>query len=337
MPGIVQKWLAITGVCAGRLRMNAAVLGTIIAVLCMAGMPAPAYAAKARAKAVKATPARAAKPAPSRARAPVYARSSSARGLAHEWEPTNAVRTYKKNYLLAYAVSSNPNNLPTSPNPQNQVLVPYAPDYRNVKFQISFKHDLADFQEYGSVWLGYTQLVFWEFYNRSNSMPIRETIYEPELIYSLHPTESSILNFGAVHQSNGESNPRSRSWNRIYIQPEIEFDAGGGRLVVLARWWQRIQEDPLADDNADIVQYLGYREFELRYIEDGGWEVSAISRIRSVQLDIAAPLASWLTLDDSEAHINIHLHYFNGYGESLLDYNQGHVTWGAGVSFPFDN
>lgn len=331
MSGIVQKWHATTSVCAERL----AVFGTIIAMFCMAVMPAPAYAAKA-----KASSARAAKATPSRgvpARAPARARSSSAHGLAHEWEPLNSVRTYKKNYLLAYAVSSNPNNLPTSPNPLNQVLLPYALDYRNTKFQISFKHDLADFQELGSLWLGYTQLVFWELYNKTNSMPIRETIYEPELIYSLHPTESSILNFGAVHQSNGESNPRSRSWNRIYVQPEIEFDAGAGRLVVLARWWQRIQEDPLIDDNADIVRYLGYREFELRYIEDGGWEISAISRIRSTQLDIAAPLASWLTLDDSEAHINVHLHYFNGYGESLLDYNQGHVTWGVGVSFPFDN
>jgi phospholipase A1 len=335
--GIVQKWSVTTSIFgahrAAKLRLEVFALAIIFAILCVAGMPAPAYAAKA--KAVKAAPARASKAAPARRQVHV-ARSSGLVGLAKEWEPSNELKVYKKNYLLAYAYSSQPNNLPTSSNPLGQVLIPYTLDNRDMKFQISLKHDLADFQEYGSLWFGYTQQVFWQFYDRTNSQPIRETSYEPELIYSLRPSDFSILNFGAVHQSNGESNPRSRSWNRVYIQPGMEVGDGGWRVVLLARWWQRVKETLPDDDNPDIVNYLGYREFELRYIEQGGWEVSAISRIHSIQVDVAAPLVSWLMMEDADEHsINVHVQYFNGFGESLLDYNQSHVTWGAGLSLPF--
>lgn len=332
MSATLQNWLLTTRgggkLYAAKPRLGLLALGIMLAIFFAAGMPSQAYAAKAKSS-------KAFKSASARAR---VVQSSSARGLAREWEPANELKSYKKNYLLLYAYSSQPNNLPTSPNPLAQVLTPYALDNRDIKFQISLKHDIADFQEFGSLWLGYTQLVLWQYYNRSRSQPIRETIYEPELIYSLRPSDFSILNFGAVHQSNGESNPRSRSWNRAYIQPGLEIGDDGWRMVLLARWWQRIKEPALADDNSDIVNFLGYREFELRYIEDENWEISVISRIHSTQLDIAAPWSSWLLLDESYEHnINVHLHYFNGFGESLLDYNQSHVTWGVGVSFPFDN
>lgn len=304
----------------------------VAASLVFAGMPAPAYAAKTAAAKPKPRAA-----APAKSRKSSAARSSGGRGLVHEWTPENELKAYKKNYLLLFDFSSDPNNLPTSPNPQNQVLLPSALDIKEAKFQISVKHDLADFQEYGSLWFAYTQRSFWQFYDGARSRPMREHNFEPELIYSLSPTDFSILNMGAVHQSNGESNPRSRSWDRVYIQPGIEVDLGGARVVLLTRWWQRIQEPLLTDDNPDIVNYLGYREFELRYVEDNRWEISAISRINSIQWDIAAPWTSWLGMDDTDEHNgNIHLQYFNGYGESLLDYNQSHVSWGVGLSFPFE-
>lgn len=339
MSATLPKWLLTTRDCgqsyAAKLRLGAFVLGSLIAIFCMAAVPSQAYAAKAKpVKAAKPAPARTVKTAP-RER---VALSSSARGLAREWEPANELKTYKKNYLLLLAFLSQPNNFPTSPNPQNQVLVSNASGLKEVQFQISLKHDLVDFQEYGSLWFAYTQQSFGQFYDSARSRPIRENVYEPEFIYSLRPSDFSILNLGVVHQSNGESNPRSRGWNRVYIQPGLEIGDDGWRMVLLARWWQRIKEPALADDNPDIVNFLGYREFELRYIEDGNWEIAVISRIRSTQLDIAAPWSSWLGLGDSEEHnINVHLHYFNGFGESLLDYNQSHVTWGVGLSFPFDN
>lgn len=275
--------------------------------------------------------------------------AARAHGLAQEWAPNNDPLTvYKQNYLLVYSHTNQTNNSPTSPNPQNQVLTPYPMDNRDMKFQISIKHDLADFHRYGSLWFGYTQLSFWQFYDVANSRPFRENNYEPELIYSLRPNDiirdfklnPSIFNIGLVHQSNGQSNPRSRSWNRVYVQPGIEHNYGGDhRLVLLARWWQRINEDVTTDDNPDINHFLGNGDIELRYSQNSRWEISLLAKSRSIQLDLAAPWTAWrlLTLAaPGEHNTNIHLQYFSGYGESLIDYNHKHETWGVGLSFPFE-
>jgi phospholipase A1 len=269
--------------------------------------------------------------------------------LTQEWTPNNNPLTvYKQNYVLVYSHSTNPNDAPTSTNPQNQVLTPSPLDNRDLKFQLSMKHDLADFNRYGSLWFGYTQLSFWQLYDASNSRPFRENNYEPELIYSIRPNDliapfglfPSIINFGLVHQSNGQSTPRSRSWNRIYAQTGTEHNYGNDRrLVVLLRLWQRIPEASVDDDNPDITNYLGRGDLELRYSQESHWEVSVIAKPRSLQIDLAAPWSAWklLTMASPGAHnTNVHLQYFNGYGESLIDYNQQHETWGVGLSFPFD-
>jgi len=272
-----------------------------------------------------------------------------AKGLIQEWAPNNApLNIYKQNYVLVYANSSAPNYSPTSPNPQNQVLTPVPQDQRDLKFQYSMKHDLADFDRFGSLWFGYTQLSFWQLYDEKNSRPFRENNYEPELIYSVRPNDlftkldinPSIVNIGLLHQSNGQSKPRSRSWNRIYIQPGVEYNYGNDRrLVILARLWKRIPEDLSADDNPDITHYLGNGDLELRYSLNSMWEASILARKHSFQLDLSAAWTAWrlLTLaSPGEHNTNIHLQYFSGYGESLIDYNQKHETWGVGLSFPFD-
>lgn len=270
-------------------------------------------------------------------------------GLFAQWQPVNALLSvYKQNYVLLFARTTQTNTQPSSPNAQNQVLVPAEQDGRDLKFQFSMKHDLVDFERYGGMWFGYTQLSYWQFYDAANSRPFRENNYEPELIYSLRPVDlfsdfrlmPGILNVGLVHQSNGQSNPRSRSWNRVYIQPGIERNYGNSRrLIILVRLWQRIKESAASDDNPDITDYLGYGDVEIRYSLDGKWEATAIARSRSVQLDLAAPWESIRLLmlaAPGEHNTNIHLQYFNGYGESLIDYNHRHTRWGFGMSFPFN-
>ena len=319
-------------------------LGIIMTSCCLAGWQSLAIAAdnnstqaksdKSKTSLSKTAPAKGRKQSSSSS----GSHSSSAQGLAQEWGPTNALMEYKQNYFLAYSHSSQPNDLPTSPNPLNQVQVPLGLQDKEVKFQISLKHILADYQGAGSLWLGYTQLAFWQVYNQSTSQPFREVDYEPELIYSLRPNDASILNFGAVHQSLGQSNPTERSWNRVYVEPGIQFDfSSDERLIVQFRWWTIIQE-PSLSDNPDIGNYQGNREINLRYVQDGGWKVNVMSRIYATQLDIAAPLSVWLlqpAVGINEDHVDIHLQYFNGYGEGLLDYNQSHVRLGIGISFPY--
>jgi phospholipase A1 len=199
---------------------------------------------------------------------------SRAPWLAQEWAPNNdPLNVYKQNYVLVYSQTNPTNDTPTSPNPQNQATNTSPLDNRSLKFQFSIKHDLADFDRYGSLWFGYTQLSFWQFYDAARSRPFRENNYEPEFIYSIRPNDliaptgifPSVINFGLVHQSNGQSNPMSRSWNRMYVQTGTEHNYGSDhRLVVLLRLWHRIDEDALTDDNPDIAHYMGHGDIELR-------------------------------------------------------------------------
>jgi len=261
--------------------------------------------------------------------------------LAEEWMPTDGapLKIHKQNYFLV-THTANPNDAPTSPNPLNQVPFTYPLDHKEVKFQISIKSDMIDITDRQALWAGYTQQSYWQVFDTQHSNPFRESNYEPELVYSYRPENlgrasgiaASFFNAGLVHQSNGQSLPRSRSWNRLYIQTGLEHDFGdNGRLAVLPRYWKRLGGGGIDDDNPDILHYLGHGDLELRYYRGHGM-LSAIARSRSIEWDIAMPLRI-LTIQNA----NLHLQYFHGYGESLIDYNQGHTTVGLGLSMPFED
>ena len=55
-----------------------------------------------------------------------------------------------------------------------------------------------------------------------------------------------------MHQSNGQSNPLSRSWNRVYLMTGMELD---NRWTVTGRLWKRLSESADSDDNPGISDY----------------------------------------------------------------------------------
>ncbi|MDB5802213.1 MAG: putative phospholipase [Rhodocyclales bacterium] len=248
----------------------------------------------------------------------------------------NFFRQYKQNYLLPWTMTRPPNNAPSSPNSQNQVTADYPNEVAELKFQLSLKSRLPFTQDASrhAWWLAYTQQSQWQFYDSEHSRPFRDSNYEPELIYSYDLSQTNtadwlmtpqFINFGVVHRSNGQSLPRSRSWNRIYVQLGLEQAIGPGNLALLIRPWWRIPEKAERDDNPDIGHYQGYGDLELRYWT-GRQVYSLVARKRALQFDVALPI--WRTL-------NLHLQYFTGYGESLIDYNQRHQTFGLGISLPY--
>lgn len=240
---------------------------------------------------------------------------------------------YKQNYILPWAIAKTPNKLPTSGNAENSVTAATPPEAAELKFQFSVKSraPFTSKTSNHSWWFAYTQQSHWQVYDAEHSRPFRENNYEPELIYSYDlsrqdskawPMSPQFLNFGLVHQSNGQARPRSRSWNRIYTQLGMEEAVGNGSLALLVKPWLRIPEGT-DDDNPDISRYLGFGEVELRYWLNGR-SYAAIARKRSIQFDLAFP---WVP--------GLHVQYFNGYGESLIDYNQRHQTLGIGYSLPY--
>jgi len=213
------------------------------------------------------------------------------------YDENSGIAAHKQNYLLFVTHTDNPNLNPTSPNLKNQVTPSYVYEKQEAKFQFSLKSQVPDFgllRSSDSLWLGFTQQSNWQIKNGANSRPFRESNYEPELIFShqfeKRPMDNQwaprILNFGFVHQSNGQALPSSRSWNRLYLQLGIERRlSDSNSIAVIIRPWVRYPTEEVAlDDNPDIYDYLGHGDIELLYWFDKNL-LSALVRSRSMQVD----------------------------------------------------
>jgi len=242
------------------------------------------------------------------------------------------IRPYRPMYFLPVAYNSSPNEdtaLDFDKNAKAQ--------HNEAKFQLSFKMkpwgtDIEGIEVLKGVdiWLAYTQLAFWQVYNSAFSAPFRDTNYEPELLinlrtdYHLLGLRGRMLNLGFNHQSNGRSVPLSRSWNRLVANVGMENEEGNFNLLL--KTWYRIPEDEHNDDNPDITRYMGYGElWGTFYWQKQRFAVMLRNNFRqdnlgAVQLDWSVPFS--LFYDKFSDKCSIYFQYFNGYGESLLDYNK---------------
>ncbi len=247
-------------------------------------------------------------------------------------EGTFRFQSHKPINFLPVRYSGAPNEIPFRDLISNNYGTEEEIDPVEAKFQISFKIKLVEglLSERADLWLGYTQQSHWQVYNEPVSRPFRETDYEPELMlvirtdYDLFGLQGRFVNLGFVHQSNGRSEPLSRSWNRVYLQAGLEAGAFGFYL----RPWYRIQENEADDDNPDITDFHGYGDLLLQYhIHDH--TVAAMVRGNlneghgALQLDWTFPLYG---------AFRGYLQGFTGYGESLIDYNHEQTTIGIGIS-----
>ncbi|WP_257287491.1 phospholipase A [Endozoicomonas sp. SESOKO2] len=200
-----------------------------------------------------------------------------------------------------------------------------------IKFQLSLKAPVWEglWNGYGNVYVAYTNTSWWQAYN-NNSAPFRETNHEPE-VFAVLPVDRSVLGMdlwavvaGLSHQSNGRSGGLSRSWNRVYLNFLLEK----GNFYVSFKPWYRIPEpekdpnnpnDTEGDDNPDIEKYMGHGELHFGYKLDE-YQISMMLRnnLRSSDNKGAVQLGWSFPLSD---RFRGYVQYFNGYGESLIDYN----------------
>lgn len=239
-----------------------------------------------------------------------------------------AIAPYRTNYILPLAYNDTSNQTPFD------ALIPEEDrDKAEAKYQISFQFDIRRnlFKKNYDLYFAYTQLAFWQVYNTSASSPFRETNYEPEIAFRFYPSfklmEANMrkIHVGLVHQSNGRGEPLSRSWNRIFAM----FFLDKGNFATVVRPWYRIPEDEDDDDNPDIDEFLGDFEWHIFY----KWNMHTYGLMLrnnldndanrgALQLDLSYPLTDRLKL---------YLQYFNGYGESLIDYNRYTNRIGIGI------
>ena len=245
------------------------------------------------------------------------------------------VRGYKPVFMLPVFATSNSNERPHSPNPLNTVTTAEPLDRVEAKFQLSFKAKLWQgvFGDAGDLWLGYTQSSRWQVYNDRLSRPFRETNYEPEamLVFDTHYDvlgwDGRLLGIGVNHQSNGRSNPLSRSWNRVIAN--VGFERGDW-TVMLRPWW-RIPEGGTDDNNPDINDYMGRGEVQIVH-EWNGQEFGMLLRhsFRGGSRSHGAAQFTWSF--PLAGNLRGYMEVFKGYGESLIDYNHNATYVGLGVS-----
>lgn len=258
--------------------------------------------------------------------------------LSRHWELDDAAkqgaflfRPHHPSYFLPFKHTNRPNNTPFH---SVQTQPGLGLEDVEAKLQLSFKFKALEGilgNDDADLWFGFTTTSFWQAYNDTISAPFRETNYAPEAMlvlrtdYSLAGFRGRFVNFGLIHQSNGRSEPLSRSWNRVYAQ----FGLERGNLAVLVRPWYRIPDNEHKSDNPDIEDYLGHGDLQLVY-RNGRQSYSLLLRNNferkqnrgAFELSWGFPLYG---------RLNGYVQYFNGYGESLIDYDHRQQTIGIGI------
>jgi phospholipase A1 len=131
------------------------------------------------------------------------------------------------------------------------------------------------------------------------------------------------------HQSNGQDEDKSRSWNRIIGEGIFRIK----KVSITLQVWYRIPESEENDDNPDILHYMGNGQLEIAIpLKDNLFKFKIRNNLKrrnnrgSFQFDWSYPI-SYLK------RTYIYFQYFTGYGESLIDYNRTVNKFGIGVMF----
>lgn len=235
------------------------------------------------------------------------------------------ISSYKPNYFLPVHYQSNMDGGDISSDGESLDDIEFV-------FQISIKFPIAThvLGRDSSLWMAYTQKAFWQAYNSDISAPFRETNHEPEIFVMKNIGKSDFavipkyISFGFNHNSNGQDGEQSRSWNRVFAELFYETN----KTAFSLRAWYRLPEPEDKDDNPDIEKYYGYGEANLLYLID---KYRLSFKVRNnlredmkgaVQVGFTFPL--W---GKSQGYIQ----YFDGYGQSLIEYDKYSRSLGVGI------
>ncbi len=271
---------------------------------------------------------------------PMFDRDTLFETLSQRWELDSEnyrgnfrITSYKPTYILLSRWTSDTNKQPASLNPDYVADAPIALNTTELKFQISFKTKIVRglFFNNLDIWAAYTQKSHWQVYNAELSRPFRETNYEPELIFNYGMNipflgfDIRMAGLALTHQSNGRSLPLSRSWNRVIFHLGMERE----NWQIYLKPWIRLNDTE--DENPKITDYYGRMEAIVSH--QFGRNLITLEATHSLRF--GSDNRGSLRLGWSfpiDGYLRGHLEVFEGYGETLIDYNHRQFTIGFGVS-----
>jgi len=250
---------------------------------------------------------------------------------------------------LHVVASDSVNNQPTSDAPGRTATT--VADYSNTeaRIQLSARVKVArnilvrdDAARSDSLWVGFSQQSYWQFFTGRLSRPFRTTDYEPEAMY-VYPVNWRLpggltMRYGGVgisHQSNGRELPLSRSWNRAYLMAGWDLD---NSFALEGRFWKRITGESGGDDNPGISDYIGRAELKATWYADTKNTFVGTARGSlngegngSLRLEYFRALGKGNRaggLND----LRLHVQAFSGYGDSMLDFNRKRNVLSVGLA-----
>lgn len=230
--------------------------------------------------------------------------------------------------------------------PHEPVYFTYGTTAPGAKFQFSFKYRLFDFKgNSGStaqraLQFGYTQRSLWDI--TGDSSPFYDTSYMPSLFYESLASQTADNRFGPFtwvgyqagyqHESNGQGLTASRSLNTLFLRTAFIIGAPEDwHLIVAPRVWAYVGD---LSNNPKLRDYRGNGELLLVLGKNGGTALAYTGHAGrdfnhfTTQLDLTIPLR--IKLLDFASYFLVQ--YFNGYGESLRDYDKKSSQLRAGIS-----
>lgn len=253
------------------------------------------------------------------------------------YENSFVLLPHKTNYLLLYTWQDKPNEAPFAASGTHL-------QHSEVKFQFSVKMPVTRrtlLANNGYFYVGYSARSFFQAYNHKESSPFRDTNHEAELMLNFtdiahwSQMDMPLASIGFSHQSNGQRNEFSRSWNRLYIDMTFHHN---DIYVSLKPWWRipeaekRNAQDLTGDDNPDINRYYGNVELRIfREFEDNELSIMLRNNMKSTQRGAVEINYSY----PFDKKVKGYVQLFHGYGETLLDYN--HANTRIGFGFMFNN
>lgn len=271
----------------------------------------------------------------------------------------------KKELLEAKAEAERP-GLNFQPHKLNYFILNTLPpdEAAQVKFQISAKYrvfegSLGIFKRnYFPLYFAYTQKSFWDIGRYSS--PFEESNYNPEVFLD-YRIDADITNNVKLrnfmispyeHESNGLDGVKSRSWNRSYIACSLGFGTTtksapkSDRASMYFKLWNAYSYS----DQDNYLKALGKDERFLDYAGRGevGFSIRELPIISSIKwfennhIDFKTRIFREWDKGSYEigyhqnipsTNFSLYAQYWDGYGESLLRFDERDSKLKAGLSF----
>ena len=226
----------------------------------------------------------------------------------------------------------------TAYEPSYFLIEPVPPESRevNAKIQLSFAFQLIGDPQFtivkgderaGGLYGAFSQTSYWDL--GSDSKPFFDTSYRPELFWhqgftpGLMASDGLAVEAGMGHESNGRAGEDSRSYNVVYVRPQVRWDLNDN-------WWVRVAPKIQTyvgslEENPEIRRYRGFGDLDVAVGMRDGALLSLRGRIGdqadrgSIQAEVSYPTDRFT---GGWTHGYLYLQSFFGWSETLLAYDQ---------------